>query len=296
MNGLTARRKKTGRNDPCPCGSGKKYKRCCLAKDQAANVSDNEWLRLRQTEGEVVHLLLHVAHDWYGDDFLEKAWQEYTDVSQGPTPLEEAPEAKTSFITWAVFDYVPHIEKGEAALEHQLPVALSFLLAAHDELALHEMQFIREMCEQPCSFWSVQEVEPGTSLKLKEIFTHTEHTVKELRASEVLQQGDIIYTRVICLGRTAIMVGLAPVPFPPSYHFDFLEAREMLFGRRLEISQKELLGFEPLMRQLYFSLRRRLLNPVMPVLQNTDGDPLEFVKLLTDLVARHGRCSKNCAL
>jgi tetratricopeptide (TPR) repeat protein len=26
----------TGRNDPCPCGSGKKYKRCCLDKDQAA--------------------------------------------------------------------------------------------------------------------------------------------------------------------------------------------------------------------------------------------------------------------
>lgn len=27
---------KTARNDPCPCGSGRKYKRCCLAKDQAA--------------------------------------------------------------------------------------------------------------------------------------------------------------------------------------------------------------------------------------------------------------------
>lgn len=24
--------KKTGRNDPCPCGSGKKYKRCCLSR------------------------------------------------------------------------------------------------------------------------------------------------------------------------------------------------------------------------------------------------------------------------
>lgn len=23
---------KTGRNDPCPCGSGKKYKQCCLLK------------------------------------------------------------------------------------------------------------------------------------------------------------------------------------------------------------------------------------------------------------------------
>jgi len=27
---------KAGRNDPCPCGSGKKYKKCCLEKDQAA--------------------------------------------------------------------------------------------------------------------------------------------------------------------------------------------------------------------------------------------------------------------
>ena len=23
------KQKKVGRNDPCPCGSGKKYKRCC---------------------------------------------------------------------------------------------------------------------------------------------------------------------------------------------------------------------------------------------------------------------------
>ncbi|HEU4534723.1 MAG TPA: SEC-C metal-binding domain-containing protein [Polyangiaceae bacterium] len=27
---------KIGRNDPCPCGSGKKYKKCCLAKDEQA--------------------------------------------------------------------------------------------------------------------------------------------------------------------------------------------------------------------------------------------------------------------
>ena len=27
---------KTGRNDPCPCGSGAKYKRCCLPRDEAA--------------------------------------------------------------------------------------------------------------------------------------------------------------------------------------------------------------------------------------------------------------------
>jgi preprotein translocase subunit SecA len=26
-------RKDIGRNDPCPCGSGKKYKQCCLKKE-----------------------------------------------------------------------------------------------------------------------------------------------------------------------------------------------------------------------------------------------------------------------
>ena len=30
---------KTGRNDPCPCGSGKKYKHCCLEKDLAAELA-----------------------------------------------------------------------------------------------------------------------------------------------------------------------------------------------------------------------------------------------------------------
>lgn len=28
---------KVGRNDPCPCGSGKKYKKCCLNKDRGIN-------------------------------------------------------------------------------------------------------------------------------------------------------------------------------------------------------------------------------------------------------------------
>jgi Flp pilus assembly protein TadD len=32
---------KVGRNDPCPCGSGKKYKKCCMAKDEKASASAN---------------------------------------------------------------------------------------------------------------------------------------------------------------------------------------------------------------------------------------------------------------
>jgi len=31
---IVVKDKKIGRNEPCPCGSGKKYKQCCLKKDQ----------------------------------------------------------------------------------------------------------------------------------------------------------------------------------------------------------------------------------------------------------------------
>jgi uncharacterized protein YecA (UPF0149 family) len=27
---IQAKRNKVGRNEPCPCGSGKKYKKCCM--------------------------------------------------------------------------------------------------------------------------------------------------------------------------------------------------------------------------------------------------------------------------
>lgn len=36
---------KIGRNDPCPCGSGKKYKKCCLNADQSkARVTERDRL------------------------------------------------------------------------------------------------------------------------------------------------------------------------------------------------------------------------------------------------------------
>jgi len=51
---------KIGRNEPCPCGSGKKFKRCCLGKTQATPVQPqpprisvrDEVARLQRIAGE----------------------------------------------------------------------------------------------------------------------------------------------------------------------------------------------------------------------------------------------------
>lgn len=43
---------KPGRNDPCVCGSGKKYKHCCLEKTETVNLSNykyDRYLEIRQS-------------------------------------------------------------------------------------------------------------------------------------------------------------------------------------------------------------------------------------------------------
>ncbi|MGD0677391.1 MAG: SEC-C metal-binding domain-containing protein [Polyangiaceae bacterium] len=47
-------RVKVGRNKPCPCGSGKKYKKCCLASDEAARPRATDGRGDRRFEGHKV--------------------------------------------------------------------------------------------------------------------------------------------------------------------------------------------------------------------------------------------------
>ena len=39
--------KKIGRNDPCPCGNGKKYKKCCLNQQQSTPFENTGIRRLQ---------------------------------------------------------------------------------------------------------------------------------------------------------------------------------------------------------------------------------------------------------
>lgn len=40
---------KTGRNDPCPCGSGKKYKKCCMEKDRGEVRDQNSYKEFKSS-------------------------------------------------------------------------------------------------------------------------------------------------------------------------------------------------------------------------------------------------------
>jgi len=68
---------KVGRNDPCTCGSGKKYKRCCLEKHEAArqanDTAEAENLKAKQKEQESLIKRIEKAFGFLGSRQYDEA-------------------------------------------------------------------------------------------------------------------------------------------------------------------------------------------------------------------------------
>ncbi|MGH9410482.1 MAG: SEC-C metal-binding domain-containing protein [Vicinamibacterales bacterium] len=59
-----------GRNEPCPCGSGRTFKHCCL---RAQDEEDAQRVRLRSAEGVLVPALFSYAAQEFGEEFFDEA-------------------------------------------------------------------------------------------------------------------------------------------------------------------------------------------------------------------------------
>lgn len=58
--------KHISRNDPCPCGSGKKYKKCCFLKIDKAEIKDLEYTRFLDKRMSTKDKLIEKAVDEMG--------------------------------------------------------------------------------------------------------------------------------------------------------------------------------------------------------------------------------------
>jgi len=62
----SAPREGVGRNDPCPCGSGRKYKNCCMRKEQAAGSRQQTADSTKQTANQPGAASAGSAHKHHG--------------------------------------------------------------------------------------------------------------------------------------------------------------------------------------------------------------------------------------
>jgi hypothetical protein len=107
-----------------------------------------------------------------------------------------------------------------------------------------------------------------------------EFEVTEHSASRSLQPADVLYSRVVPLSGTALMVGCGSVIIPPAWKGDLLQFRKEMKAKSDPITAEALRGCASRLREIYLETRMRLLDRSLPALQNTDGDPLLFHTLV----------------
>jgi len=96
-------REKTGRNDPCPCGSAKKYKHCCLGAQPLSEQS--VWQRQHDVSERLTADLLHFAERRFGDDLFD-AWCDFN-LEDFPPPIDQVRDEGNIFMPYFLFLWDP---------------------------------------------------------------------------------------------------------------------------------------------------------------------------------------------
>ena len=278
---------KIGRNDPCPCGSGKKYKKCCMKTEQAQPVDDLLWGRIRRLHEGLTTQLPDFARQHFGQDALLEAWDEFIphwDDGQGEPFAPDTPHMQI-FMPWFFYDWVPLPEEtsvNRAALDGRT-LGQVFLDKKGKRLDPLLVRYMEQCCIAPFSFFDVLSVRPGEGFVLRDIMTGEEMDVTEHSGSRHAQAGKILFAKVIKIDSIAMLEACAPVLFPPLAKGPILELRKEIESRELPLTAELLKDYCDEILDIYHDITDSLLNPAMPELQNTDGDPLLLHKLIYTL-------------
>ncbi len=98
-------KQKVGRNDPCPCGSGKKYKKCCGIVDDLIEASDPF------TRGNQLMTAVKVKLDEYFENAIKKIRKDaQTQFLRFSVNMTLPPEHESIFSDWLWFDLLTEDE------------------------------------------------------------------------------------------------------------------------------------------------------------------------------------------
>src|SRR5207247_1486176 len=89
---------------PCPCGSGKKYKKCCGATSASAD-PNIRYDRIRRLDTESRDLLMRFAKQRYGEEAIEDAWDDF--LFSDDIPFDDSHPEGDFFERWLTFNWAP---------------------------------------------------------------------------------------------------------------------------------------------------------------------------------------------
>jgi hypothetical protein len=261
---------KTGRNDPCPCGSGKKYKQCCL---RAASASDDSpWTQQHDASARLTQDMLNFARQKFTSN-LDAAWLDFNQDDL-PIPIEEDTNEAQIFVPYLLFDWNPESRSRRGPPVAGL-IAQSYLSKKGSRLPELERSILEQALTQPLSFYEVVRCHPGEGMVLRDVLLGDEVEVIEHAASRFLQPGDLGYGQLCELPEVTTFGRLAPLCISPSHKASIVGLRRTLQKKiakqNRELTVADLLRYREDIRSTYLNIRDAIRTP--PRLTNTDGDP-----------------------
>jgi hypothetical protein len=198
-----------GRNDPCPCGSGKKYKKCCLNKS-FSQVGREDSIRHSLVQ-ELLRLFRQRFHKDRFEDAVGLFWDDFNPAEFLQRDAFEY--AEINFWEWVVHDWVDEVSGMSLA---------DLYLENKRVISLDERRILTKLKNSVLSLYEVQEVFPEKGLLLKDLLRGGQYDVREKAATRHLAKWDILATRLLDVDGLFIMSG-AIYPYPVRFKNDILQ-------------------------------------------------------------------------
>jgi hypothetical protein len=200
-------REKTGRNDLCPCGSGKKHMQCCLSNISIAFASpktlNTPWSRQRDASDRLTADLMRVLKRDFADAALD-AWADFNQ-DDDPVSLNEMPHEISIFSPYVLFEWDPEKPLPRSAQKPQGGVVIqAFLKESASRLSVLEHLILEQAIARPVSFYEIVRVRPGRGVVLRDLLIGEETEIEEHSGSEMMRSGDVLYAQLWILPLQAV--------------------------------------------------------------------------------------------
>lgn len=184
---------KTRRNDPCPCGSGRKYKKCCLPRQKDEDRRVHAAASAQQRRNEVFMHAVAWLRRHHGDA-LEAAFEEF-----GTAFVEDGrslSEGEQEYFMMQAVDWV--LAEGTAEIDGRRVTLRDLVLEGGPILEADQRLWFKRAGEEPLRLWEVTDVNPGVGLELRNLLDESADAVwvNERSASRTLGRSQVIAARL----------------------------------------------------------------------------------------------------
>ncbi len=184
---------KARRNDPCPCGSGQKYKKCCLSRQQQEDRRVRAVENAQQRRNEVLeHVMVWLKR--HHEDALSAAFEEFGSAAAEDGRDLSGPDRDHLLLQateWVLAEGMAEIE-GRRVRLRDLAIEKGPILDADQRL------WFQRSTEHPLRLWRVVRTEAGVGLELEDLLDESAEPIwaGERSASRSLARSDVVAARL----------------------------------------------------------------------------------------------------